>query len=128
MGKFYNSEIVFGWQVERGLTDDFLRKHNIGTCSGSYDRHCFCGPEFCWKNRNALPLQNELTFVCYAHYFGCDDDQKVVYLTLDLRKPTELPDLKQLIDAVDWNVAEQVAVRLGAKPGPAQLFSVADVF
>lgn len=71
-----------------------------------------------WKNRNALPLQNELTFVCYSPYFECDDDQKVIYLTLDLGEPTELSELKQLIDAVDWDVAEEVA---------AQLFSVADV-
>lgn len=128
MTKFYTSHTVFGWQVEGGLTEDFLRQHKVGTCSASYDWQCFCGPESCWKNRNALPLQNELTFVCYSPYFECDDDHKKIYLTLDLGETTYLPDLKQLIDAVDWDVAEEIAVRLGAKAGPAQLFSVTDVF
>ena len=129
MGIDYDSALIVGWSVDREAVVEFLQKYNIGSC-GDDDEQCFCGPKYCWKNRAALPLQAELTFVTCSPHFDCPPWEQGCYLTLANvdNAATELAAFKALMDAVDWEAAREIAVRLGAEDKPARIWSEANVW
>jgi len=119
MGIDCDAKLIVGWRVDREKTANFLLKYNVGSCEEK-DKQCFCGPKYCWENREALPLRKEFTFVACSPYFDCGQAKQNIFLTLKTKSCT-VEEMKALLSEADWDAARKVAVELGATDGPAQI-------
>ena len=125
MGIDYDSKLIVGWSVDRKSVTKFLKQYNVGSCD---EKQCFCGPKYCWKNRSALPMQPELTFVVASPYFDCPRFDQHCYLTLNVSATTKLDQFIGMVQQVDWDAARKLAVQLGADDEPAGIWSVAHIW
>jgi len=118
MGIDYDSVLIVGWQVEYAEAAAFLAKYGV---------HCFLDTG-CWGNRDALPLQAELTIVKCAPYLDCNVDDYNYYLTLDETRFHSLTEFLTIVQRVDWEAARKIAVQLRAEDKPACIFSTAHIW
>jgi hypothetical protein len=99
-----HSKVILGWRIDYNAARAFIAHYGAGTLDA--------------LDPMTLPLQPPLTIT-----YCCPDERQIeVYLTLDV-EGLQLDELFELCKPIDWYIAQEMAVQLGADDRPAELFS-----
>lgn len=121
MGIDNDCHLIFGWQVNREKVEQFLQKEQPNWKCRNFG-YCFGGD--CWcQTPEKIGIPKGFTLVECSPYYEAPEREVSIYLTAlgSESQVLTFPSLQTLSQSLDWELARQFAINLGAHDLPPKL-------